>query len=83
MFASEDTPETAEKNQERTSGSHFSSLGGYGGQQAGRQSARGMIASRIARLRREADGLDRLLKSIPEELPPEADEALWSLACKP
>lgn len=49
---------------------------------AARQSGRGMIRSRIERLRREADGLESLLRSIPEELPFEADEALWSMAAR-
>lgn len=58
---------------------------GFGSQTASaaaRQSGRSMIRSRIDRLRREADGLERLLLSIPEEMPREADEALWELASR-
>lgn len=57
-------------------------LGNQATNAAARQSGRSMIRSRIDRLRREADGLERLLLSIPEELPREADEALWELASR-
>lgn len=48
----------------------------------GRQSARSVIEGRVRRLRNEAEKLDTLLKALPLELPPEADEALWDLACR-
>ena len=48
-----------------------------------RMTARTLIQDRIQKLRREADGLESLLRSIPEQMPPEADEALWAAMCKP
>lgn len=44
-----------------------------------RMTARGQIEQRIGRLRREADNLEALLKALPMELPPAADEALWTM----
>jgi len=49
-----------------------------------RMTARVAIKDRIRRLRREADGLEALLKAIDpmgkeDRLTPEADEALWSM----
>lgn len=44
-----------------------------------RQSAREAIEWRRKRLVADADGLAALLKALPAELPPAADEALWDL----
>jgi glycine/D-amino acid oxidase-like deaminating enzyme len=45
-----------------------------------RQGAKSLLRDRVHRLRREADQLEALIKSLPEELPHIADEALWNLA---
>jgi hypothetical protein len=44
-----------------------------------RESAKGVIRERARRLHREADRLEVLAQSLPEVLPPAADEALWDL----
>lgn len=46
-----------------------------------RQSARGVLEDRIAKLRREADHLEALKNALPE-LEGEADAALWDLLWK-
>ena len=46
----------------------------------GRQSAKGVIRDRARQLRNEADRLEALARALPEELPPQADQALWDLA---
>lgn len=48
----------------------------------GRASARNQFAQIVEALRRRADQYQALLDALPAKLPPEADEALWSLACK-
>lgn len=47
-----------------------------------RQSAQGYIRERARRLRDEAQRLEALADALPPKLPPEADEALWSLAAE-
>lgn len=47
---------------------------------AGRQSGRGVLLDRAARLEREAAGLRALASAIPDNFPGDADEALWELA---
>lgn len=54
-----------------------------GGAQMGecaRQSAKGVIRDRARHLRAEADRLEALARALPEEMPPQADQALWDLA---
>lgn len=46
----------------------------------GRQSAKGVIRDRARQLHAEADRLEALARALPEELPPQADQALWDLA---
>lgn len=67
-------------------GKHFKPLGmgsdmAPSGQNsaARRTSARTILEERVAQHRRWADGLESLLKALPLELPPRADEALWDL----
>lgn len=57
--------------------------GGLPGGDAGcsRQSAKGVILDRAWRLRRQAEQLEELARSIPENFPLPADEALWQLVC--
>jgi len=43
-----------------------------------RDSARQRIENLITQLRRDADGLETILKMLPAEPTPEQDEALWS-----
>lgn len=45
-----------------------------------RQSAKSVIRNRVLRLRDEANQLEALLRALPEELPPQADQALYSLS---
>lgn len=45
-----------------------------------RMSARGALIDRARRLHREAAQLEALARSIPENFPHDADEALWTLA---
>ena len=44
-----------------------------------RMNAHGYLIERIAELRNEADRLERLVRSLPAELPFEADQALCDL----
>lgn len=44
-----------------------------------RPSARAALREKIERLRVEAAGLEALDRALPLELPPAADEALWTL----
>lgn len=44
-----------------------------------RQTGKGALRVRVRQLRSEADRLEALAKSLPEELPPMADEALYDL----
>lgn len=57
-----------------------SGQGAYGG--PCRMTARAAIGERIRKLRREADNLEALLKSLPMELPHPADEALWEMTLR-
>jgi len=50
------------------------------GASAYRENARSALLSRAGRLQAEAKGLIELARSIPENFPLEADEALWRLA---
>lgn len=52
------------------------------GASSGRPSGKGQLRDIIEALRRKADHYEALLDALPAKLPPEADEALWSLACK-
>lgn len=45
-----------------------------------RQSAREALLARVRMLRREASLIEGLAMAIPENFPPDADEALWHLA---
>jgi hypothetical protein len=55
-------------------------IGASLGDACGRQSAKGVIRDRVRQLRAEADRLDALARALPEELPPQADQALWDIA---
>lgn len=57
-------------------------IGGANTCGVGRMSARAILEQRIARLRSEAERLEALLRALPMELPPAADEALWDLVCR-
>lgn len=46
-----------------------------------RETAKRSIAERIKRLRQEAAYLAVLLETLPDDMPKEADEALWRLVC--
>jgi len=46
-----------------------------------RHSARSMLESEIMRLKQRTHKLQCLLKALPMELPPDADEALWEMIC--
>jgi hypothetical protein len=53
-----------------------------GGYAPSRPSAKAALRERIANLRREADRLEVLSKALPEELPRQADDALFDLLTK-
>jgi len=44
-----------------------------------RQTARSALVFEIDRLRKKAHDLEALLKILPQEMEPNADQALWSL----
>lgn len=48
----------------------------------GRPSGKYQLREMVDALRRKADQYEALLDALPAKLPPEADEALWALACK-
>ena len=48
--------------------------------EASRLSGAAAVASAIKRLRQQAEQLDALLRQLPRELTPGADEALWEMA---
>ncbi len=50
-----------------------------GAECCGRQSARAGLEDERTRHLRTADRLGALLKALPAELPPDADDALWAL----
>lgn len=47
-----------------------------------RMSARSVIEARADRLEQEAAGLRKLLGTLPTDIPPVADGALWSLVMR-
>lgn len=49
---------------------------------AGRQSARGILESRIREHKRDIESLEELLRNIPEDISPERDGLLWSIFLK-
>jgi hypothetical protein len=53
-----------------------------GGYAPSRPSAKAALRERIANLRREADRLEALSKALPEEMPRQADDALFDLLTK-
>jgi len=50
-------------------------------QEACRMNARGVIMEKVERLRRDANNLEELARSLPDNLHRDADEALWQLVC--
>ena len=46
-----------------------------------RMSGKGAMQEEISKLRRRANGLERLHNAIPDEISEEADQALWGLIC--
>jgi hypothetical protein len=46
---------------------------------ASRQTARGALEDRARRLHGQAHDIEMLLHALPAKLPPDADQALWSL----
>ncbi len=45
-----------------------------------RENAKGRIKSMVERMRKQADGLEKLGEEI-DDLSPEAEESLWTMAC--
>jgi len=46
-----------------------------------RMNARGAIEEAARRVRHRGDGLEALLRALPEDLDPKADEILWEIVC--
>lgn len=51
-------------------------------QVACRENAKSMLRSKIERKERELQNLKVLHDSLPEMMPPQAEEALWGLFCE-
>ena len=47
--------------------------------QVSRKTARDQMIDMVMRMRVQANSLEKLARSIPEQIDPEADEALWRL----